>query len=1168
MKHYSSTFFRLFLFLIPVSIWAQELPEIVPPSPEAAALGNFVDVPISHYTGLPNISVPIYTIKQKGISIPIQLSYHARGVKVAEVAPRTGMGWSLQYGGSVTRQVRGKSDEFSINGYLNNGSAFTDYASDQDVRASVHGIETNYPDYDFYPDQFNFSAGSISGKFILDYTTGDPIIQSFDDVKIEYSMGGGSNSVAPSGINGFVITDSDGTKYYFGKTKQGNRFAGDYQDSGGMSVYFNGDVVLDYSEAIDRYYSSWKLVEIETIYGEKINYYYEGEHGVNSASHYYRKAYDKHTAPQGSNVVNTAAGMNDITTMHTRLSLVRNYEKQLKKITFNNERDSIIFTKSQNWRQDFEGFSLDKISIYHKAQHIKSYHLNYTYTTSTDTSNLLWYYNDPGNSNFTRSWSRMFLSSVQEEGANGVTKPPYTFTYDSTVLPSTYSSRQDYWGYYNAAPNNGPFTRMFTYGMYEPDRRVNIDASEAGLLKEIQYPTGGKTLLTYEHNIGKVPEEFNSVIVPNINPGSVDETTIELTKSDFSFNQGLYTPYTLQLPSGTPVTYSIECFHLQDINNPLPEGVNCLFYFTVNGGEISLDQPTTIYTGTDTSATIQVFPINHPEIPSNQHLDNIYNFRIVIDYDTPDQRTNLYGPGKRIKRIDNIDLLGNTITKEYEYKYSVVDPTNGNVSYKDSGAIIGLPSYLNTSPGFAPNYFTTVTDYNDAGAMFGSFQPNTIGYSGVIEYLGTKYDNVGKTEYTFTNIGDTGGDYFKFPYHPPTDNEWLRGKNVRTKVFKNENNNYTLVKEIYNKYLYGGTEYASDFEYAGLLNPDFEFTPQAIYLDWEQNTNEEPDWIENDKPAGYVNDRTLFKLPLYMLQRMPVGDPNINPVTFHPGYRIYHLTGGTQHLLRTTEKDYLDNGTLEKTTTYGYNYDEHYQTKTVTSVTSDGKDVKQEFHYPQDLLNAYTPTENGIVQNLIDQNRIAPLETKTFKDTDGDGLIDTNEVMNSSRTKYDWLDGVLEPSLIQTAKGTNPLENRIRFKKYDADGNILHVSREDGMDICYIYGYDKSLPVAKIENATYSQVAGFVNSIQNASDFDTSSCMSSQACNENTLRNAQNNLRQALPLAMVTTYTYDPLIGVTSMTDPKGYTVYYEYDDLHRLVRVKDQDGKILSENKYHYLLD
>lgn len=77
--------------------------------------------------------------------------------------------------------------------------------------------------------------------------------------------------------------------------------------------------------------------------------------------------------------------------------------------------------------------------------------------------------------------------------------------------------------------------------------------------------------------------------------------------------------------------------------------------------------------------------------------------------------------------------------------------------------------------------------------------------------------------------------------------------------------------------------------------------------------------------------------------------------------------------------------------------------------------------------------------------------------------------------------------------------------------------------------------------------------------------ISSYEGNEGSLRQVLNGLRASLPGAMVTTYTHDPMIGVTSMTDPKGYTVYYEYDVFDRLKQVKDADGKILSENQYHY---
>ena len=73
--------FLLFVFLY----WGNDIQgqtqEIVlknyTPSPEAYSLMEYSEIPVSLYTGVPDISIPIYTIRVGNYSLPISLRYHA-----------------------------------------------------------------------------------------------------------------------------------------------------------------------------------------------------------------------------------------------------------------------------------------------------------------------------------------------------------------------------------------------------------------------------------------------------------------------------------------------------------------------------------------------------------------------------------------------------------------------------------------------------------------------------------------------------------------------------------------------------------------------------------------------------------------------------------------------------------------------------------------------------------------------------------------------------------------------------------------------------------------------------------------------------------------------------------------------------------------------------------
>ena len=247
--------------------------------------------------------------------------------------------------------------------------------------------------------------------------------------------------------------------------------------------------------------------------------------------------------------------------------------------------------------------------------------------------------------------------------------------------------------------------------------------------------------------------------------------------------------------------------------------------------------------------------------------------------------------------------------------------------------------------------------------------------------------------------------------------------------------------------------------------------------------------------------------------------------------------------------------------------------KTQQSKLSNGKTGKTEFFYtkdgqgfatlPGDILNG---TELGgyMALDLSVNNLIEKIQINNYVNND---LISC--VRKTFTQTSNGLPPTTSPKSIKSAKGNNSLETNISYDFFDTKGNVLQYTIDNGTPVTMIWGYNKTKMIAKIENVLLSNLSTTViANLQSLSNLDFDHCIQ-VGCIEQLLRVALNDLRanlsNAFPDAMMTSYTHDPLIGVTSITDPKGDAQYYFYDDLERLEVVKDKDGNILSENQYHF---
>ncbi len=229
-------------------------------------------------------------------------------------------------------------------------------------------------------------------------------------------------------------------------------------------------------------------------------------------------------------------------------------------------------------------------------------------------------------------------------------------------------------------------------------------------------------------------------------------------------------------------------------------------------------------------------------------------------------------------------------------------------------------------------------------------------------------------------------------------------------------------------------------------------------------------------------------------------------------------------------KKHISGNGIETNTQYTFNnYDLPEKTETYNS--NKRKDVTT-YKYPFD----YSDTDTNC-DRMVSTNEIKYLiEEKVFTE---DVCVQTkrNVYKFTSSSLYSQLDS------IKSSVYGGPFQTNMVIEEYDKYGNPIIVVDKDSYTTAYLWSYSGQVLIAEIKGANYSDVLSAIKPIFNITSINKLSEMSKP--NEDVLRDG--SLQRALPNSLVTTYTYRPLIGLSSITDPRGVTIYYEYDNSGRL---------------------
>jgi hypothetical protein len=1143
--------------------------KIFPPSPTVASLMKFVEVPVNLYSGLPDISIPIFEAKSRELSVPITLSYHASGIRVDDVCGWVGTNWALNAGGVISRNIYGKADETQGIGYiqvynkiLKNIDPANPLTFDQTRR-----IGQGY--WDAEPDQFSFNCGTISGRFAIDPVTQTACTFPFLPIRITTN----------SGLSAWEITGEDGTRYVFGRSS-------DYRQA--TESIENESSCAEVSSVDFKANTSWFLLEmISATAGDTVRFFYEDDYisYISGLTYSMSLPYNKEERCSSRSY-------------STCFNIVSYFSKRISKIT---TATNTIYFRANTLREDVvNGKMLDSISIYTSDNvFIRKFILDYSYYLSNKIMSQNSYFN-----NAPYNLKRLRLDKVTEYYDQINKKPPYQFVYDQTMLPPKGSYAQDYWGYYNGQVSNKNPLPAFEFLDVKYDganREVDTAKCKAGILTAIINPMGGSSVFTFESNdFGHVPSgDINEhKIIPQTDQFPLDfkigsKNTITKT-FNIDFDQN--TTIEIELNNSIKNEGDGECI-IQDQSGKIIKQMRgsigkvllSKLYFLKKGGY------NVILTA---------------NIPGDRIRCNIQ----FVKY-TGGMILNKYGGGIRICSLHYNDgnQLSNSMIKKYIYRrFDEADRSSGclvsdfptfNYSYSEpiiqtntnSGG--NLPSVA----GYCHYEKVTSNPQSQMSTTNGSF----VGYSEVTEVIGDKGEN-GKVQYKFTSpiefksYGDRG-----FPFTPTTNYDYARGLPLLVSTY---NKLGVLRSKVTNNYLFDKANNYHEIigTRIGILKTSPNLVPQEwsfiieqfkIICQWKYlSSTTREDYDNNGKNPVITTTENTYSNPVHgqLSKKKQLNSdgtiitqqftyPNDYATLSSDNYSkaislmqqkhiINPVIESVSRIQKPNEKEKVISGNFVKYLEFMSGQLLPYQNYTLdmvsplddfqpaTIISNSGLKIDSRFRLVESFLQ-YDKFDNLI---LYQKNKDIPVSilwsynyslpvAKVLDAYPNQSAYNGFESIDKCDWEFDLKD--IMPST-EAIAGQKIIKLTSQLKKSNIpSGNYNLTFWIKGNATPKISG--KNLVISKTSFSALNSIQWRLCSYQlnyaAAGDLMIDPGISI------------DEIRLYPEKAQMTTYSYIPSYGINSVTNENNVTSYFEYDKLGRLILTRDFDKNILQFYQYHY---